>query len=268
MRTMLLDADIPVFQFAAKAQTENPSWDVYGEMNIEVLDIEEVIPELDKHIQYLMNRCQADEVIVCLSEPSREKNWRREVLPTYKDTRKATISPVLRQPLTDYLAEAYVSYLKPTLEGDDVLGILATNPKLIKGDKVIVSEDKDMRTIPSRATDIGTNLMFNPAKDSIPYWNPEWLADYYWLYQTLIGDSTDGYSGLPKCGPAAAIKALDIPKPTSTVDVLWPKVVAEYEKKELTEEDALVQARVARILRTEDFNYRTKRARLWTPPTG
>jgi DNA polymerase-1 len=264
-KTMLLDADIPVFQFAAKAQSENPSWDVYGEMETTVLPIEEVAPELDSHIEHLMNRAGCDEVIVCLSEPDREKNWRRGVLPTYKDTRKGTVSPVLRQPLTDYLAEAYTSYLKPTLEGDDVLGILATNPKVIKGDKVIVSEDKDMRTIPSRETPAGVNYMFNPAKDSEPYLNPEWLADYYWLYQTLIGDTTDGYTGLPKCGPAAALKWLDIPKPTSTVDVLWPRVVQAYEDKGLTEEDALVQARVARILRTEDFNYGTKRAKLWTP---
>lgn len=264
-RVMLLDADIPVFQFAAMAQKENPSWDVYGETEITVAEIEDVIPELDKHIQYLMKRCEADEVVVALSEPVREKNWRLDVLPTYKGKRAKTISPVLRQPLTDYLEENYTSYLKPTLEGDDVLGILATNGKVITGEKVIVSADKDMKTIPSRHQSHGFNLMFNPDKDVEPYFNYSFMADWFWMMQTLMGDTTDCYTGLPKCGPGRALQVLDTPKPGNEVDVLWPKVVAEYEAKGFTEEDALVQARVARICRTEDFDYTTKRAIPWTP---
>ena len=31
--------------------------------------------------------------------------------------------------------------------------------------------------------------------------------------------------------------------------------------------DALVQARVARILRNTDFNFKTKEPTLWTPPS-
>ena len=261
--TILLDADIPIFKFASVAQTTEPSWDEGGEEDIVLEDFEEVCSEVDGYVATMMNFLRADRIIVCLSEPKREMNWRRTVLPTYKEARSKTASPVYRQPLTDYMAEKYESFLKPTLEGDDVLGILATNPKVIKGDKILVSGDKDLRTIPSRQFTDSRNLMFNPDKDSIPYWNSEWLADYYWMWQTLIGDSTDGYTGLPKCGPARAIEVLDIPKPTSTLEVMWPKVVSEYAKKGLTEDDALVQAQVAKICRTEDFNYRTKRAIPW-----
>jgi len=261
--TMLLDVDIPIYQLAAKAQEENPSWED-GTMQLEVKSIDEVGAELDKHIEYLRRRVGADDVVACLSEPDREKNWRRLVLPTYKNKRPSGVAiPVLREALTQYVANNYEFYLKPTLEGDDVLGILATNRKVIKGTKIIVSADKDLKTIPSRED--SHNLMFNPDKDSEPYFNYEWLADWYWMHQTLIGDKTDGYDGLPKCGAVRSLQVLDTPKPGNTVDVLWPKVVAEYEAKGSTESAALIQAQVARICRNEDYNFKTKRAIPWKP---
>jgi DNA polymerase-1 len=42
-------------------------------------------------------------------------------------------------------------------------------------------------------------------------------------------------------------------------------VVAAYEKAGLTEEDAIVQARVARILRYEEFNQKKEEVLLWNP---
>ena len=41
--------------------------------------------------------------------------------------------------------------------------------------------------------------------------------------------------------------------------------VAMYESKGLKEEDALVQARVARILRTEEYDILTGEVKLWEP---
>ena len=263
--TILLDADIPIFKFASVSQEVNPSWDEGGEDEVVAKELEEVTPEIDAYVEMLLNKLNADEIVVCLSEPSREKNWRRTVLPTYKDKRSKTASPILRQALTDYMEGAYRSFLKPTLEGDDVLGILATNPKVIKGTKIIVSADKDLRTIPSLERKDSINLMYNPDKDNRPYFNHPHEADWFWMFQTLIGDTTDGYTGLPKCGPTRALEVLDYPKEINMVKRLWKKVVAEYEKKRFTETDALVQAQVARICRTEDFNYKTKRAIPWTP---
>ena len=45
----------------------------------------------------------------------------------------------------------------------------------------------------------------------------------------------------------------------------WSAVVATYENKGLTEEDALVQARVARICRADDYDFKNKEVRLWNP---
>lgn len=82
-------------------------------------------------------------------------------------------------------------------------------------------------------------------------------ADYQFLYQTLVGDATDNYKGCPKIGEVGAKRILD-------KDCSWDAVVAAYEKAGLSEEEALTQARVARILRYEDVGKDFKPI-LWTP---
>ena len=50
--------------------------------------------------------------------------------------------------------------------------------------------------------------------------------------------------------------------------ILWKGVVETYFTKGLTEGDALIQARLARILRHEDYDYKKKEPILWTPRTS
>ena len=80
------------------------------------------------------------------------------------------------------------------------------------------------------------------------------------MFQTLCGDSTDGYSGCPSVGSKTAEKILDVP----TKD-MWSVVVDAYKKKGLTYEDTLIQARVARILRGDEYNMDTGEMNLWIP---
>src|SRR5690606_12264806 len=63
-------------------------------------------------------------------------------------------------------------------------------------EKVIVSEDKDLHTVPG--------LHFNPAKDSKVRYVSTLDADRLFLYQTLVGDPVDGYPGAPRIGPKSA----------------------------------------------------------------
>jgi DNA polymerase-1 len=96
-------------------------------------------------------------------------------------------------------------------------------------------------------------------------------ADYWHMLQTLTGDAVDGYKGCPGIGPVGAEKLLNGPavEGEATYDsgdpVLWPRVVAAYEKKKLTEEDALRNARLARILRWDDWDRKKKEPILWSP---
>lgn len=245
MLTLLIDADILAYKFAAKAERKY-------EFGIAVDPLEEVTPKVDEWLADLKEQQKADRLIICLSCPTAE-GWRKKVLPTYKDNRKDVPKPALLSAIKDYLEDTYESFRRPGLEADDIMGILSTHPTLIKGKKVIVSEDKDMKTIPG--------WLLNPEKDSKPRLITEQEADYWHLYQTLVGDSTDGYSGCPGIGPKKAEAYLSDPNWSEP----WDAVLAAYAAKGLTEEDALVQARVARICRASDYAFKLKKVLLWTP---
>ena len=83
-------------------------------------------------------------------------------------------------------------------------------------------------------------------------------ADRNWLFQALTGDATDGYKGLPKCGPVKANRILDD-------DCSWDGVLKAYLKAGLTEHEALQQAQVARILRYDDYDLETDTVKVWKP---
>lgn len=246
--TLLLDADIVAFQLAATSQR---SYQFPGmESKATAVDDFDTLPErIDAAVNDLCKKLASSEVIVCLSCPTPE-NFRMGVLPSYKGNRNYDERPEHLQAIKDYLEETYPSYRRPTLEADDIMGILSTHPKLVSGKKVIVSEDKDMKTIPG--------WLFNPAKDKAPRLVKQEEADRFHLYQTLVGDTTDGYKGCPGVGPVKAEALL-------TVAAEWGSVVAAFESRGLTEQDALVQARVARILRNTDYDFKKKEVILWTP---
>lgn len=254
MTTLLLDADIIAYQLAATAQR---SYRFPGMVSPAVaLDDWEGQPErIDAEVNKLCRQLETDKVIVCLSCPTAE-NWRLKVLPTYKGNRKDVVRPEYLARIKDYLEAEYPSYRRDTLEADDIMGILSTHPTLVKGKKVIVSEDKDMKTIPG--------WLFNPRKDKAPRAVSELEAKWWHLYQTLVGDATDGYSGCPGVGPKKAISYIGEMGQQGGLTA-WMNVLRAYQMRRLTEEDALVQARVARICRASDYDFKKKEVILWTP---
>ena len=262
--TLLLDADIIAYPLAATAQRSYkfPGMDTPAL----ALDDWEGQPErIDTEVSKLCKKLKTTNVIVCLSCPTSD-NFRLDVLPTYKGNRASTVRPEYLAQVKQYLEDNYPSYRRDRLEADDIMGILSTHPSLVKGKKVIVSEDKDMQTIPG--------LLFNPNKDTTVRSIARIQADRYHMYQTLIGDPTDGYTGIPRCGPKkgeAVMQAADEEGSLWATDdqmlaIRWRRVVEAYASKGLSEEDALVQARVARILRATDYDFQKKEPILWNPP--
>ena len=79
------------------------------------------------------------------------------------------------------------------------------------------------------------------------------------LIQSISGDQTDGYGGVPGIGVKRA-EALFKEKGYS-----WKTVVSAFKDKGLTEEDALVNARLARILTADDYDFERKEPKLWSP---
>lgn len=287
---LLLDADIIAFKLAA---THQRSYRFPGmeAPSVATDDWEDLPARIDAEVAKLTKDLKTTKVIVCLSCPT-EDNWRLKVLPTYKGNRDYSQRPVFLSAVKDYLAEQYPSYRRPALEADDIMGILSTmqglpksfleeNPSFDpKAKKIIVSEDKDMKTIPG--------WLFNPAKDKKPWLVSPEEADRWHLYQTMVGDTVDGYAGCPGAGPEAASRVLagewlyswehtftrGPRKGTSEtrwtwaqdgVRPLWDRVLTLYARYGFTEEDALVQARVSRICRAADYDFKNKEVILWTP---
>ena len=88
-------------------------------------------------------------------------------------------------------------------------------------------------------------------------------ADRRWFEMAMAGDSGDGIIGIKGMGMVTASKILaDVP---DTKEALWHKVLETYEKKGYTMADAILNARLTRILRSGDYNYNTGEVKLWNP---
>ena len=130
------------------------------------------------------------------------------------------------------------------LEADDAMGIYATQHP----GNIIVSPDKDMKQIPGKLYNLEDTFTITPEEGA------KWH-----LIQTLAGDQTDGYSGVPGIGVKRAETLFN------KEGYNWATVVKAFEDKELTEEDALLNARLARILTIEDYDTTRQEPKLWTP---
>lgn len=167
--------------------------------------------------------------------------------PNYKANRKDTRKPLCFHDLKEQIKKDYKCVYFDGLEADDVMGILSTKPG--PDEKIIIARDKDMHTVPGKLWDGGKYFIIDEAK-----------ADYWHMYQTLVGDVSDGYKGCPGIGPKRAETLLTSGEP------MWPAVVAAFEKANLTADDALRNARLARILRWSDWDHKRKEPILWAPP--
>jgi hypothetical protein len=250
VKTALIDADTLIYE--ASLNAEKPTewgdelWTLHANMN-------EARAKFESLVSDIKTATGADRLILALSDSNSESRWRNKVMPTYKMQRKRVRRPVCYVPLRAYCHETYETFERPTLEGDDVLGILMTHPSLVKGEKVCVSIDKDMKTIPGAHYNYGRQEAYEVSEDE---------ADYNHMMQTLTGDTTDGYAGCPGIGKVTGAKVLGL---SLGVKLMWPAVVAAYKKAGLSEEVALENARVARILRHTDYDFRGKKVILWNP---
>lgn len=259
-RTLLVDADIMAFR--ASSATEKVYHFGGPEEDPCVAEhLDEALEVAKDDIERIANKLQATKVIVCLTDDvdqatGQVNNFRCGVYPPYKQHRLATRRPATLQRVKQFYAKHYETYERPGLEADDCMGILSTHKTLVPGERIVVSSDKDLQTIPG--------LLFNPAKDKKPRRISEVEANRFFLTQALTGDTTDGYPGCRGIGPkskyVAALQEVD------ALSAMWHIVVQAFASKGFEPEDALVQARCARILRASDWDFHARRPRLWTPP--
>lgn len=236
---LLIDADVTLYKSAFASEVEIDWGDDLWTLHSELGEAREIFKEEINKIKVRFPKEFG--MVLCFSG---DRNWRNIILPTYKQNRKKIRKPIVLKPLRAWAMEHYDFTCEPSLEADDLLGLMSPN-------NIMVSVDKDLQTVAGKH--------YNPSKDEL-YEVSEEQAHYNHMFQTLCGDSTDGYSGCPSVGAKTAEKILDVP----TKD-MWSVVVDAYKKKGLTYEDTLIQARVARILRGDEYNMDTGEMNLWIP---
>lgn len=270
--TLLIDGDMIVHRSCVAVEKDTRFLDRY---HLLFSDEEEAWGVLMETLGELTDLAGTSDVVFCFSDPSR-RNWRYEMVwDDYKSARAGQRKPLAYWAVIDRLKRNAVSTRsRDYLEGDDMLGILQTDPNQTLGVTAIWSLDKDLKQIPG----------FHLQDDEIIEIT-EQEGDFFHLYQTLAGDVTDGYSGCPGVGNERANSILKSghkvvpvehtlksgPRKGQTeirwieepCEDLWEIVVSHYEKAGEDEALALENARLAKILRHND--YVNGEVQLWTP---
>ena len=239
--SLLIDADYIVYKACAAAEVDvdfgNDVIVVQSKFSDALRMVERDLYKIARDIGTF------DDSILFFSDST---NFRKCIDPEYKGHRNRK-KPCGYRRVIEKLKEDYQVEIMPSLEADDTLGIWATK----EPGHIICSPDKDMRQIPGDLYD------FSDAVTTIT----EEEGDHWHLVQTLAGDQTDGYSGVPGYGVKRA-EAL-----FNTHGYTWETVVKAFEEKDLTEDDAIRNARLARILRNTDYDFERREPILWSATT-
>lgn len=241
--TLLIDADWLIHSGCAACEVDTKWDDCIHTLHLDEGDVKDFIA---MKLEYWRELTGHTDVIMCFSD---YPTFRHEMNDEYKANRIGKRKPLGMKDIRRWVTDNYITRVCAGLEADDVLGLLATGA--LVADPIIVSIDKDMRTIPCSLLASDTVETVTPAQ-----------ANRAWMLQALTGDSTDNYSGLKGVGPVSAAKILG---DTEHLGELWEKVVAAYRKAGATFQDALFNARMARILRYGDYDFHAGTVSLWDP---
>jgi 5''-3'' exonuclease (including N-terminal domain of PolI) len=230
---LLIDADFIVYKCCAACETEID----YGEDVILVTsNFSEAYSAVKREISNIQMQFGS------FAKPtlffSDSKNFRKKIFPDYKGHRNRK-KPCGYKRVISGLKIEYDVIVMPQLEADDAMGIFATK---FEGN-IIVSPDKDMRQIPGKLYNLEDTTTITPEEGA------KWH-----LIQTLAGDQTDGYSGVPGIGVKRA-----------TTLFQERRLQLGYSCSKLLEDKGLTEtgwlscnARLARILTNQEYDSKSK----------
>ena len=243
---LLIDGDILTYRTCWAVQTE-VQWD--DDIVTTATNLKELEHQSKITVEYWRDKFEIknkEHLTICFSD--RLNNFRRKIFPEYKANRKGSKKPLGYNHLETFLKKAYNSFVLDNCEADDALGVLATT---YKNDRcIIASIDKDMLTIPCDYFNIDSEEIIEVDEEA---------ADFMFFHQTLTGDAVDNYKGCPGIGKKRADTLL------KEKGVKWETVLDAFGKAGLDGDDALTQARVARILRASDYDFGKEEVILWNP---
>jgi len=240
--SLLIDADFIVYKCCAANESEID----WGDDVIVVSSrFSEAYEMVERELYNIANDLGCfDDFILFFTD---SVNFRKQIDPAYKGHRNRK-KPCGYRRVINKLKEEYNVVVMPQLEADDALGIYATK----EDGHIICSPDKDMRQIPGDLYDLSTGVV-TITKEEGERWH---------YIQTLAGDQTDGYSGVPGFGIKRAEAFFE------ENGYSWGSVVKAFESKGLTESDGLKNARLAKILQCTDYDFNTQSVKLWSPTTS
>ena len=243
--TLLIDADWLVYSSCCAAE-QDTRWNEWQHQLTS--DVRDCMNIFESRLDVFKNIAEDNhDVVMCFTS---YPTFRHEIFPEYKMNRIGKRKPLALKHTIEIIKQEYECVSYPNLEGDDVLGLLATNGQY--KNPIIVSVDKDMKTIPCKLIRDDEILHITEKK-----------ANRHWFEMSLAGDSGDNIYGIKGMGMVTASKTLaDTP---DTTDALWSKVQETYTKKGYTIADAILNARLTRILRDGDYNFQTGEVKLWQP---
>jgi DNA polymerase-1 len=237
--SLLIDADYIVYKCCAACEAEID----YGDDVIVVTSkFSEALAAVERDLYNIATNLGCfDDSILFFSDSI---NFRKSLDPDYKGHRNRK-KPCGYRRVIKALQETFPVIIMPTLEADDALGIYATREQ----GHIICSPDKDMRQIPGE--------LYN-FTDGVEYITKE-EGDRWHLIQTMAGDQTDGYSGVPGIGIKRADALLEQHGSN------WQTVVDAFAEKDLDEDVALLNARLAKILQVENYDFLNEQIKHWVP---
>jgi len=243
-KKMLVDGDLLAYKISSGIETPinwgDDVWTLHADFKL--------AKQLWKQsIGYYLGLTKSKDALIVFSD---KENFRKKIDSTYKSHRKKIRKPVIYTEMRDWIKETHQCASYPNLEADDTIGIYATS--LFKDNCVIVSGDKDFRTIPAWQCCI--------IDDQIEKIDNK-LANYNFCTQVLTGDSTDGYKG---CQGVGHIKASRVLYKSKTLFDMWDAVVQEYLRNGYQIQDVYNQARLARILRADEWDNKKQLPILWS----
>ena len=185
---ILCDADFIVYKSCAAAETEV---DFGDDVILVTSNFSDAYSATKRELTKLQNKFGSfSDMILFFSD---SKNFRKKILPEYKGHRNRK-KPCGYKRVINALKKEYKVIIKPGLEADDTMGIYATkNPG-----NLIASPDKDMKQIPGQLYNFDETFTLTKADGA------KWH-----LIQTLAGDQTDGYGGVPGIGVKRAEALFD-----------------------------------------------------------
>ena len=235
---LLIDADFIVYKCCAAAESEIDFGDdvivVTSKFSEAYACVIREIKKIQRHFGSF------DDIILFFSSPD---NFRKKIQADYKGHRNRK-KPCAYKRVINKLKTEFEVITMPTLEADDAMGIYATKYP----GNIIVSPDKDMKQIPGMLYNFDESFTIDKSEGA------KWH-----LVQSAAGDNTDGYAGIPGIGIKRATQMFE-EKGWS-----WKTLVDAFKEKGLSEDVALMNARLAKILTTDDYDHEKGEPVLWNP---